>query len=293
MLRLTTTCNSACDFCTLGDVPALPDRAPASAVQEMAAARENGCTEIVFMRGESTLLPDLPRLAARARALGFQHIQIQTNGRMLGYDAYLGQLVRAGVNFFEVSLFGPDAELNDAITRAPGSFDQTTQGLRNIVARGLGLLVTIPVVRRNYTQLVEMARLLAGIGVPYVQYNTSRPVLLASGWNTEPLVTLEDAAPRIREALREARRLGIETSTEAVPLCLLDPEDRAGADVVTDFAAFQVADLHRRQDSMAAHRQQSRPKAPECEGCRLVAVCPTTWAAYQELYGTSAFRRIE
>jgi len=82
-------------------------------------------------------------------------------------------------------------------------------------------------------------------------------------------------------------------TTEAVPLCHLDPDeaDRFSGDVHADFASFSVSDIHRKTDSMAEHRQTSRPKAPECADCRHADYCPTTWAAYQQIFGTGEFER--
>jgi len=102
-------------------------------------------------------------------------------------------------------------------------------------------------------------------------------------------VKLEEASPYVREALAEARRLGLEADTEAIPLCHLDAESRGTVEAVEDFGRFKASDLHRAEDSMAGHRRDSRPKAEPCRECALAQTCPTTWAAYQDLYGTAEF----
>lgn len=301
LLRLTVTCNSGCAHCTMGDMEALPDRTTDSAVAELAAARRQGATELVFMRGEPTLRRDLPLLAARARALGYEHVQLQTNGRMLVYEPYLDQLVRAGMTFFEVSLFAPDAELHDEIGQAPGSFEQTVGGLKHLASRGLDHLVTIPVVKANVERLADTVRLVASLGLRFVQLNFTRPVLTPAGWTTHLVPTLTEASPHIREAIALAKELGLHADTEAVPLCHLALEDtsieameKAGAagETTTAFEDFHVVDLHREAPSMRVLREETRPEARECEGCRVREICPRTWAAYQELFGTSEFKAI-
>src|SRR5690606_41212601 len=108
MLRLDTRCNSGCAHCTVADVPASEARSPESALAELVAARKRGCDELVIMRGEPTLRPDLPALARAARRLGYRLVQTQTYGRTICYEPYLEPLVAAGLQFFAVSPFSAD-----------------------------------------------------------------------------------------------------------------------------------------------------------------------------------------
>lgn len=291
MLRLSTRCNSACAHCTVADVPADEQRSPEQALAELIAARKRGCDELVIMRGEPTLRPDLPALARAARRLGYRLVQIQTNGRMLCYASYLDRLVAAGVDFFEVSLFGATAATHDAIANEPGAFAQTTAGLRLIAERAqLGHLVTVPVLAANLDELVATVDLVAELGLRRVQLNFTRPVQVDGRWRTELLARLDRAGPSIRAALRRADALKLACSTEAVPLCQLDPEHRAAAETARQFVDVAVVDLHRRHASFANHHREVRPLAPACSSCSVVDVCPTTWAAYQQLFGTDELR---
>jgi len=293
MLRLDTRCNSGCAHCTVADVPASEARSPESALAELVAARKRGCDELVIMRGEPTLRPDLPALARAARRLGYRLVQIQTNGRMLCYEPYLDRLVAAGVDFFEVSLFGASPATHDAIAAEPGAFDQTVAGLRLIAARPqLGHLVTIAVLAANLAELVAMVERIAELGLRRVQLNFTRPVRVDGRWRTELLARLDDAGPPIRAALARARALGLAASTEAIPLCQLDPADRPAAETARQFVDVAVVDLHRRHSSFAAHHREVRPLAPSCSTCSVADRCPTTWAAYQQLFGTDELRAL-
>jgi MoaA/NifB/PqqE/SkfB family radical SAM enzyme len=291
MLRLSTRCNSACAHCTVADLPSREDRRPQEALAELVEGRKRGCDELVIMRGEPTLWAELPALARAARKVGYRLVQIQTNGRMLSYAAYLDRLVAAGVDFFEVSLFGAVAETNDAIARDPGAFEQTVTGLRLLAARPqLGHLVTIPILAANLGELVAMVELVATLGLRRVQLNFTRPVQVDGRWRTELLARLDEAGPSIRAALHRARELGLESSTEAVPLCQLDPEQRSAAETAQQFVDVAVVDLHRRHASFADHHREVRPLAPACSSCAVAEICPTTWAAYQQLFGTDELR---
>lgn len=291
MLRLGTDCNSGCAHCTVADVPASEARSPEQALREFVDARKRGCDELVIMRGEPTLRPDLPKLAHAARRLGYRLVQIQTNGRMLCYAPYLERLVRAGVDFFEVSLFGASAATHDAISAEAGAFEQTVGGLRLLAERPhLGHLVTVGVVAANVHELEQCATLVAELGLRRIQFNFTRPVRVEGRWRSELLAHLDEAGPQIRAGLARARSLGLSASTEGVPLCQLDPLDRPAAETARDFVDVRVVDLHRRHERFADHHRQVRPHAPQCGDCALAARCPTTWAAYQELFGQHELR---
>lgn len=289
MLRLTARCNCVCDHCTIADLPDKAERSANKALAEMNRGRRQGCTELVVMRGEATLRKDLLPLIRRARAMGYRHIQLQTNARMLSHAVYVDKLMQAGVDLFEVSFFGPNPAVHDRIAGDEGAFGQTVLGLRNIVDRGGGLLVTVPVIRRNFALLPAITRLLAELGVKRLQYDFARPIKRGRDWNVATLARLEDAAAFIRRAVLLAGELDMVASTEAVPLCLLGDEAAHAVEQVGMLGAFQTADLHRREASLAAHRIESRPTGQICQQCPVSERCPTTWAAYQELFGTAAF----
>jgi hypothetical protein len=89
------------------------------------------------------------------------------------------------------------------------------------------------------------------------------------------------------------KSLGLIMETEGVPLCHLDDSDWNIPDADADFAKQEVADVHRHTDSVAENRNQARPRGTACEECDLESRCPTTWAAYQDLYGTWEFQSVK
>ena len=148
MLRLTTRCNSGCAHCTIADIAHHPDKTLEEASQELVSGSQSGCTELVIMRGEATLQPKvLLKLTRRARQLGYTHVQVQTNARMLSYGELVDRLMAAGMSFFEVSIFGHDAALHDAVDGTEGAYQQAMAGLRNLVARDAPLMAV------SYTHL--------------------------------------------------------------------------------------------------------------------------------------------
>jgi len=292
LLRLTTQCNSGCAHCTIADIAHHPDRSPRDVLEEIKRGAKDGCTELVFMRGEATIHPAFLPLVRNARKLGYRHIQVQTNARILVSRGNVQKLMRAGVNFFEVSFFGDTAELHDRIDGSDGAFNQASAALTHMRDLNCGRMVSVPVLKRNYLRLNEIVNQLRSLGVPRIQFNFVRPVKVGVQWQTRPLIRLSEASPWIRRAMSLCDQYKIISETEGVPLCHLALEHRMVPDSTTDFSAQQVSDVHRKEESVANARASARPMPAACGECSLTAHCPTTWAAYQQLYGTWEFSPI-
>src|SRR4029077_2303905 len=88
-----------------------------------------------------------------------------TNGRRFAYPAYTAQLAAAGLTHVDVSLHGSTAVVHEFHTTIPGSFQQTTSGVRRSLAAGLGTAVTTVVTRSNVHDMAALAALVAALHV--------------------------------------------------------------------------------------------------------------------------------
>ena len=286
MLRLTAKCDTDCAHCTLRDIAHLQDRSFDGAVRALAEGRRAGCSELVIMRGEAVLWPGLAVLLRRARAMGYRFLQLQTGGQALGQEAARRELLPL-LDAVEITLYAADAETHDELTRAPGSFRRTLTGARAAAAAGREVLLNVPVLRRNREGLERVAVLAAKLGARRVQFGFPRPVETKQGLEVAALARLSDVAPFIRRALKAAARMGLAASTEGVPFCHLDPEQRRGPDAEEDWTRLRIDDLDRLEESLDSTRAGARPEAPACRGCPLRDACPRTWALYLALFGSA------
>jgi MoaA/NifB/PqqE/SkfB family radical SAM enzyme len=150
-------CNLRCVHCMIeGTMDRL---APESAdrFDELLAhnAQNRRWKGLILTGSEITLRRDLPELARRARAAGFQHVRIQTHGMHLAQPAYCDALLDAGVDEYFVSVAGPDAETHDAITTVPGSFEKTLRGLEILDGHAGAVTLTNTVVTSRSFHLLE------------------------------------------------------------------------------------------------------------------------------------------
>lgn len=286
LLRLTASDDCDPAHGPIRDIAHLPDRSFTDAVRALAAGRKAACSELVIMRGEATLRPDLAELLGRARAMGYVFIQIQTSGRSLARAGTRARLLPL-IDAFEITLFSADERTHDAATRRPGSLRETLAGAKAAVTAGREVVLLVPLLRRNLSRLIPVVALAAKLGVRRVQFCFPRPVETAGGLQAQSLARLADAAARVREALRAAAAAGLAASTEGVPFCHLDAEQRSGPDSDERWARFRVDDLHRLDEALDPARSGARPEAPACRGCGVRDSCPRTWALYLALFGSS------
>lgn len=162
-IKLHYACNNNCIHCVIADqrttVLTRGDRdfrTTAQVVAELADARARGFDVVTLTGGEPTIRKDLPALVKAALSLGLA-VGLQTNGRMLAYREVREGLQGQGIRFV-IALHGSDARIHDAVTRAPGSFDQTIEGIRALAVAGEKITLKILMSRINADRLLDLAR---------------------------------------------------------------------------------------------------------------------------------------
>jgi MoaA/NifB/PqqE/SkfB family radical SAM enzyme len=190
-------------------------------------ARRRQWKGLILTGSEITLRRDLPELAKRARASGFEHVRIQTHGMHLAQPAYCDVLIGAGVDEYFVSVAGPDAQTHDAITTVPGSFDRTLRGLEILDERdGVVTLTNSVVTNRSFHLLPQLVDRLAHLrNLVQMEFWVYWPM---SETDEKDLVAPHAAiAPYLREAIAKARALGRGVEVKNFPQCLLGDDGAA------------------------------------------------------------------
>jgi MoaA/NifB/PqqE/SkfB family radical SAM enzyme len=151
-----------------------------------------GVPHVCFTGGEPTLREDLVDLIRYAESLG-QVTGLLTNGCCLRDQAYLDELLVAGLDHLQITLASHQAEVHDRIVGVAGSWEQASAGLRNAVAGDIYVVVQIPITPDNADAVAETIAYLAEAGVPAV--TLSSPLRNAS----------EETSQRLQAALEEAQ----------------------------------------------------------------------------------------
>ena len=283
-LKVGFACNNRCVFCAQGDKRDACGTVPYATLAERLVEARKESSSLVLTGGEPTMHKRIVTLVAAAKKLGFDPIQIQTNGRMLRYPRVLDALLEAGANEFSPSLHGSTAEIHDGLTRAKGSFDDTTAAIAELTRRGLSVITNSVVTRDNSHDLPELVRLLAKLGVRNAQLAFVHPVGTAMAMFDEVVPRLPDVVAPIARAREIAREHGMRLVTEGVPLCFLRGmeelavEESIPATTVLDFDG-QTLDYSRWREA------EGKAHGPPCERCTARARCEGPWREYPQAFG--------
>ncbi len=224
-------CHSACRFCIVQEgmnyFKGVPWDLYKAAVDDNVETRRY--RRVTFTGGEVTMEDKLFDYVAYARQSGsFEHIRLQTNGRLLADPKFTDKLVEAGIDEYFVSLHGHDAATQDYISQRPGSFDEAIKGMENLVARGVCLMTNTVLTTINQPHLADIVETVKRFSPTRMEWWNYLPMEDYSD-ERELLAPMEKLGPSLREALARARGLGIETAVKYVPRCLLG-EDAASQD---------------------------------------------------------------
>jgi MoaA/NifB/PqqE/SkfB family radical SAM enzyme len=219
-------CNLKCVHCMIeGTMDRLTPESMADFDRLLAHnSRNRQWRGLILTGSEITLRKDLPELARRARAAGFEHVRIQTHGMHLGRLDYTRRLVEAGVDEFFVSIAGCDARTHDDITQVPGSFEKSVRGLEHIDKFDGAVSITNTVVtEKSYRLMPAIVDALAHV----------RNLTQMEFWFYFPMSENDDkglvashvaALPYLKEALARARALGRDVEVKNFPECLLEED---------------------------------------------------------------------
>lgn len=255
---LSRACNNACVFCAQDGLAPLP---PIDLATELTRLRATGATELTLLGGEPTLHPALAEVIQQARALGFERVGLQTNGRRLSEAPLTTSLAAAGLTDVHVTVLGGEPAVHDYHTGVEGSFRALVAGLGVARAQGLQVVATTVMTRSNYRVLNAIAPLLQSRGVSAWQVTAPRVAGRAVAAMDRVIPRLALAVPYALHAIDSGQRLGVRTFTGGIPSCLLGP--------------------------FATRALPSTPRAyaPPCTGCAAKERCPGVDATYLARFG--------
>lgn len=289
-VKVGFACNNRCLFCVQGRKR---DRYGKKARQELMDILDQNAeryTGVVFTGGEPSLHPDLLDLVARAKQVGYDSIQIQSNGRMFAYADLCERLIAAGVTEFSPALHGASPDCHDYLTQVRGSFEQTVRGIRVLKSLGQRVITNSVITRSNFRHLPELAKLLIDLGVDQYQLAFVHPVGSAG-----PEANFAAIVPRFEllvKTLHPALLMGLEANrvvmTEAVPFCFMGGlEQLVGERIMPSTRIFDAEGVI--EDYRQYRVGEGKAKGQPCEDCSRNAECEGPWREYTDRYGWGEF----
>lgn len=144
LLEVTQRCDLRCSFC-FADAgvasPPDPDLATIEGWYQRLLEAESNSANIQLSGGEPTMRDDLPDIVALGKSLGFQFIQVNTNGLRLGRDGdYVKRLKQAGLSSVFMQF---DGTRDDILTTIRGvkQLDRKRAAIEQCGENGLAVIL--------------------------------------------------------------------------------------------------------------------------------------------------------
>ncbi len=287
--ELTHACNLRCVHCYVDQEGRPPELTLDQWKEAIDKLVDLGLCMITFTGGEPFLYPGLRELVAHAFARGCQ-TRIFTNATTLSRRQEMEALKDAGLCYLETSIYGTTAEVHDAVTAVPGSFEKTMRALG--WARELGIPTTVKTcwIKQNWRQYEALVQMVKGMGLyfrgsPSIMPNWATEDNLSCRLTHEELVEFysvearfapsqeEERPPQARRKVLDTKPCGIATNNLNVgPDGTLYPCNHLRTplgNITTD----DVAHIWRNAEELIRLRGIVLGDYEVCEGCRFRDHC--------------------
>jgi radical SAM protein with 4Fe4S-binding SPASM domain len=173
-LDVTYRCNERCVHCYLDhdDHGELTTDEIKDVLDQLAEA---GVFFLTLSGGEVFMRRDFFEILEHARRLMF-NVKVKTNAVMIGVEE-AERLRGLNVDTIQISLYSHRAEVHDAITKLPHSFERTIKGIEFLRDQGLRVTIANVLMTANLSDQAGTQKLAAELGVHYTLDPTITPMM--------------------------------------------------------------------------------------------------------------------
>lgn len=291
-------CSQNCIFCSVAGQRKNAPKTTAELMKTIKTGRQNGFKTIEFSGGEPTIRKDIFALVDFAKKTGYKDIGVISNGRMFAYEDFCRRMIESGLTYAIISLHGRDKKTQERISRAAGSFSQTTKGIKNLTAAKLPVAVSTAVNKFNYQGLPKFGDFIAKLGVRWWMLCD----LVAEGNAGGNYAALAVPYPKLFLEFKKLAKTAVKFKRihfRAFPLCVLPPDFFENEKIsVVDLKSMKErakqTGYKPRRITFSRRGGRFRDKyrafpGKICDGCRFSAVCGGIPKDYMKIYGLKEF----
>lgn len=270
IMNVTYVCNNHCTFCAVGTRTQIHGH-PTRQREHLVKYRQTGVTMVDFDGGEPTLNPELNSLIRFSRQIGYQRVNVTTNGRLCTYDDFARKLVRSGLTTLLFSVHGPDAQSHAAQVGVAEAFEQTVQGIKNCLAHappGVELGMNITITKGNFDKLEAVTQLAWDLGLRWLNIQFLTPFGRATSWVAPDTQAAADIAMGVIDRWRDRMKLQVIN----LPFCFMP-----------GYEEFMMGDLLKLERHMifvnnedvnlSEYLAERRVRKPVCTTCPRAVFC--------------------
>jgi AdoMet-dependent heme synthase len=173
-LDLTYRCNERCIHCYLDhdDHGEMTTAEIKGLLDQMADA---GVFYLTISGGEILMRRDFFELLEYARARTFS-VKLKTNAVLIR-EKEAARFRSLGVEYVQVSIYSHRPEVHDAITKMPGSLEQSIRGMRLLRQHGIHVIMANVLMRQNALDYPGVKALAAELGAQFMLDPTVTPMM--------------------------------------------------------------------------------------------------------------------
>src|SRR5690606_6460518 len=110
-------------------------------------AHSLNCKMVQFIGGEPTLYPHLNKLISDAKNIGYEFIEVYTNGTVIS-DEHIKTFIKNDVHI-AFSIYSNESGTQEIITKGKGSFQKTIKNIKKVIDSGLNVRASIIEMKEN------------------------------------------------------------------------------------------------------------------------------------------------
>ena len=303
-IKLGYSCNNNCLHCVITDQKKFAlktrgnqDRTTEEYKKELYNSRINGCTSVTFTGGEPTLRKDLIKLLNYAKKIGFK-INMQTNGRMFYYMDFAKKFTSFNINYI-IAIHGSTKEIHEEITRAKNSFNQTIEGIKNLIKLNQKVNGKVVISKINMKDLPNIAILFTKLGIKSM--NFAFPHAQGSAWDNFDIIVPKytEVKPFVHKTIKKIEKYNKKNKSnvwidfEAIPFCFMKGFEKNISELkYLKNKNFELKQLDNKTLDWDIIRKEIKTKFPQCKKCKYNSICEGPWEEYPKKYGSNEFKNV-
>ncbi|MCR9160726.1 MAG: radical SAM protein [Nannocystaceae bacterium] len=300
-IQLGHMCNNRCVFCSSGQATQMGQALPMELAPILAAlerAKRQRARKVTFLGGEPTLQRAFIPALRRAADLGFEEIEIFTNGVKAARASFVDEVAAIGRFSWRFSIQGGNERAHDEAVVKPGAFQRICKAMENVRRHRHRITANACINERSYRSLPDYVDLVRRHGIEQLHIDVVRPS--SAGQRTdaylgEIMPRHVDMAPYIEQMLAafEAWDPTFDVNVGNYPYCLL-PQwahriHHGGLETLT-LASDLDNDLSEKNKYAAQHSDKLH--GPRCRACAFESACSGVFDAYARIHGTDELRPV-
>jgi MoaA/NifB/PqqE/SkfB family radical SAM enzyme len=305
-IKFGYSCNNNCIHCVIaGHRERLKresksiDRTTEEIKELIKEAKDKGVISVVFTGGETTIRKDFFDLLKFAVNLNL-HVSLQTNARMFCIEEFARKTISIAPDMhFEIAIHSHLKEHHEKITRVKGSFDQTLEGIKNLIKYGAkSLNFKVVISKLNFKDLRGIVSLANKLGIKQVDIAFPHGMGNALKYWFEVVPRYSEIKKYVIDCLKYGKKVGVKVTLEAIPFCFVDGFEDCISELhyLKLFLEGKTSELRQVGDPLMDWQKERlaiKAKASQCRNCKYFYVCEGVWEEYLRLYGSDEFKPVE